>query len=201
MSSGREPDPPTSAAEAPEAPPRSHPGRTLIVITTIGVAAIWLLLDQATKALAVEALENTGRVIDLGFIDLNVIRNRGGAFGIPGLPGIFVVVTIVVIGLVARALPHTDRISLAVSYGLVSGGALGNVMDRIFRAPGFPSGAVVDFFDLRWYPIFNIADIGIVCGAISIAVLMTLVERDKKRAEESKRAAESVRTGTSTPGR
>ena len=186
---------------APPGPPRSHPGRTLIVITTIAVAAIWLLLDQATKALAVETLENTGRVIDLGFMDLNVIRNRGGAFGIPGLPGIFVLVTIVVIGLVVRALPQTDRISLAVAYGLVCGGALGNVMDRLFRAPGFPSGAVVDFFDLRWWPIFNIADIGIVVGAGSIAVLMTLVERDQKRAEEAKRAAESVRPGTSTPGR
>ena len=171
------------------------------MLTTIVVAGIWLLLDQATKALAVEMLENTGRVIDLGFMDLNVIRNRGGAFGIPGLPGVFVVVTVVVVGLVARALPQTDRISLAVAYGLVCGGALGNVMDRLFRAPGFPSGAVVDFFDLRWWPIFNIADIGIVVGAGSIAVLMTLVERDQKRAEEAKRAAESVRPGTSTPGR
>ena len=201
MTPGREPDQSASAAAAPEAPPRSHPGRTLIVITTVAVAAIWLLLDQATKALAVETLENTGRVIDLGFMDLNVIRNSGGAFGIPGLPGMFVVVTIVVLVLVVRALPHTDRISLAVAYGLVVGGALGNVMDRLFRAPGFPSGAVVDFFDLRWWPIFNIADIGIVCGATSIAVLMTRVERAQKRAEEAKRASESVRPGTSTPGR
>jgi signal peptidase II len=193
-----EPDTPPPAAGPP---PRSHPGRTLIVITTIVVAAIWLLLDQATKILAVEVLENTGRVIDLGFMDLNVIRNHGGAFGLPGLPGMFVVVTVVVLGLVTRALPQTDRISLAVSYGLVCGGALGNVMDRLFRTPGFPSGAVVDFFDLRWYPIFNIADIGIVTGAVSIAVLMTLVERDQKRAEEAKRAAESIRPGTSTPGR
>jgi signal peptidase II len=206
MSAGLEPGPaavpePDTPSEAAGPSPRSHPGRTLIVITTIVVAAIWLLLDQATKILAVEVLENTGRVIDLGFMDLNVIRNRGGAFGLPGLPGLFVLVTVVVLGLVTRALPHTDRISLAVSYGLVSGGALGNVMDRLFRAPGFPSGAVVDFFDLRWYPIFNIADIGIVTGAISIAVLMTLVERDQKRAEEAKRAAESIRPGTSTPGR
>ena len=182
-------------------PSRTHPGRTLIVITTVGIALIWLLLDQATKVLAVELLESKGRIIDLGFMDLNVIRNSGGAFGIPGLPGLFVVVTVVVIFLVARAIPSTDRLSLAVAYGLVCGGALGNVADRLFRAPGFPSGAVVDFFDLRWYPIFNIADIGIVCGAGAIAVLMTLIDREHRRAESGKAEAASVRPDTSTPGR
>ena len=180
---------------------RTHPGRTLIVITTVGIAAIWLLLDQATKILAVELLESKGRIIDLGFMDLNVIRNHGGAFGLPGLPGLFVVVTIVVIFLVARAIPGTDRLSLAVAYGLVCGGALGNVTDRLFRDPGFPSGAVVDFFDLRWYPIFNIADIGIVCGAAAIAVLMTLMDREQRRAEAGKTGAASVRPDTTTPGR
>ena len=188
------------AASPPSQSGRTHPGRTLIVITTVGIALIWLLLDQATKVLAVELLESRGRIINLGFMDLNVIRNSGGAFGIPGLPGMFVVVTVVVIFLVARAIPSTDRLSLAVAYGLVCGGALGNVTDRLFRDPGFPSGAVVDFFDLRWYPIFNFADIGIVCGAATIAVLMTLMDRER-RAESAKTGAASVRPDTTTPGR
>ena len=178
---------------------RAHPGG-LVVVTTVGVGLIWLLLDQATKVLAVHTLEAQGRIIDLGFMDLNVIRNSGGAFGFPGLPGLFLVVTVIVIFLVARALPSTDRLSLAVAYGLVSGGALGNVTDRLFRDPGFPSGAVVDFFDLRWWPIFNIADIGIVCGALSIAVLMTILEREQRAADEQA-SAESVRPDTTTPGR
>ena len=185
------------AADAP--PSRPHPGG-LIPITTIGVGLIWLLLDQATKVLAVHSLEAQGRIIDLGVMDLNVIRNSGGAFGIPGIPGMFVVVTIVVLALVARALPTTDRLSLAVAYGLVCGGALGNVMDRLFRDPGFPSGAVVDFFDLRWWPIFNIADIGIVLGALSIAVLMTRMDREQRSAD-ALAAKDSVRPDTSTPGR
>ena len=191
----------STPAEAASSPPRrSHPG-SLVTVTTALVGLIWLLLDQATKVLAVHTLEANGRIVDLGFLDLNVIRNSGGAFGIPGLPGMFVVVTIVVLTLVIRALPRTDRLSLAVAYGLVSGGALGNVMDRLFRFPGFPSGAVVDFFDLRWWPIFNIADIGIVTGAFAIALLMTVMEREQKQAEAAKLAAESVRPDATTPGR
>ena len=179
---------------------RTHPGRTLIVVTTVGVALIWLLLDQATKVLAVELLESRARVVGLGLIDLRVIRNSGGAFGIPGLPGMFVVVTVIVLGLVARAIPQTDRLLLATAYGLVCGGAMGNVADRLFRAPGFPSGAVVDFFDLGWFPVFNVADIGIVVGACAIAVLMTIVDREQRRAEQQVDDA-SVRPDTSTPGR
>ena len=189
----------SSDPTADSTPSRPHPGG-LIPITTIGVGLIWLLLDQATKVLAVHTLEVQGRIIELGIMDLNVIRNSGGAFGIPGLPGMFVVVTIIVLALVARALPSTDRLSLAVAYGLVSGGALGNVMDRLFRDPGFPSGAVVDVFDLRWWPIFNIADIGIVLGALSIAVLMTLLDREQRAAAEQAEK-DSVRPDTSTPGR
>ncbi len=195
------PQPGTDSTTSPGEVPRSHPGGRLVAVTAGVVAAIWLILDQATKILAVELLENNGRVVDLGFMDLNTIRNSGGAFGIPGLPGLFVVVTIIVLVLVIRALPRTDRLSLAVAYGLVCGGALGNVGDRLFRTPGFPSGAVVDFFDLRWWPIFNIADIGIVVGAFSIAVLMTLIEREQQRAEKQRLAGGSVRPDATTPGR
>ncbi len=194
----------TDAAPTPEAgsapPRRSHPG-SLIPITTALVALIWLILDQATKVLVVHTLEAEGRIIDLGVMDINVIRNSGGAFGFPGVPGLFVAVTVVVLVLVVRALPRTDRLSLAVAYGLVTGGAVGNVMDRLFRYPGFPSGAVVDFFDLRWWPIFNIADIGIVTGALLIALLMTLIEREEKRAQAAAAAPASVRPDATTPGR
>ena len=143
------------------------------------VAVGWLLLDQVTKLLAVRALE--GRPpIDLGVVDLRLVRNPGGAFGIPGLfPGLFILVTLVVIVLVLRALPHTDRLSLVVAYGLVTGGALGNVVDRIVRDPGFPSGRVVDFIDLGWWPVFNLADSGIVVGALLIALLLANQEHEE----------------------
>lgn len=143
------------------------------------VAVGWLLLDQGSKVLAVRALE--GRPpIDLGVIDLRLVRNPGGAFGIPGLfPGLFVLATVVVIVLVLRALPHTDRLPLAFAYGLVTGGALGNVVDRIVRDPGFPVGRVVDFIDLGWWPVFNLADSGIVVGAFLMVLFLGKQEREE----------------------
>ncbi|MGH8909982.1 MAG: signal peptidase II [Egibacteraceae bacterium] len=144
------------------------------------VAAGWLVLDQVSKALAVSRLERQGAV-DLGVVALRVIRNPGGAFGIPGVfPGLFVIVTVIVVAVVARALPRTDSRALVFAYGLVTGGALGNVVDRIVRAPGFPSGHVVDFIDLGWWPVFNLADVGICVGAGLIALLAARVERDER---------------------
>lgn len=139
------------------------------------VAAFWVVLDQATKSLAVETLAD--HTVRLSWLDLRLVRNPGGAFGLPGLPGLFVVVTVVVLVLVVRALPRTDRPSMAIAYGLLTGGALGNGLDRVLRAPGFPSGHVVDFVDLRWWPVFNIADIGIVTGAALVAVLLSSSDR------------------------
>ncbi|HVM00263.1 MAG TPA: signal peptidase II [Egibacteraceae bacterium] len=191
-----------AGATAPEPPSRrALPGR-LVKVTTFGVAAIWLLLDQATKVLAVAQLPATGIVgVELGFVDLRLVRNPGGAFGIPGFPGLFLVVTLLVLVLVVRALPRTDRLSLAVVYGLVTGGALGNVTDRLLRDPGFPSGHVVDFIDLGWWPVFNLADVGIVVGAVGIAILLTIVDREERAAEAERAQHRSVRPETSAPAR
>lgn len=198
---GRELDAFVAAAAGADAPPRRlHPGRLILAVWGV-VAGIWILLDQATKLLAVNVLEPTNRIVDLGFIQLRTIRNPGGAFGIPGVPGLFVVVSVVVLFLVIRALPHTDRISLAVAYGLVTGGAIGNVVDRITRVPGFPNGAVVDFFDLRWWPVFNVADIGIVTGAFAIAILMVQADREERAKESARSAQPSVRPDTAPPRR
>ena len=166
---------------------RTHPGSLVYAVTGI-VTAVWLLLDQATKQLAVTTLEGE-RPIDLGFIALRVVRNPGGAFSIPGLfDGIFVLVTVVVLVLVVRALPQTDRLSLATAYGLVLGGALGNCADRIARSPGFPNGHVVDFLDLGWFPVFNVADIGITSGAVLVGVILLLIEREDRAQRAARRA-------------
>ena len=192
---------PSSSSSAPSpASRRALPGR-LVGVVVVLTAAIWVVLDQATKGIAVALLAE--RTVDMGFFDFNLVRNPGGAFSIPGFPGMFVLVTVVVLVLVARAIPRTDRLSLAFCYGLLTGGAVGNVMDRIFRYPGFPSGYVVDFFDLRWFPVFNIADVGISCGAALVVLLMFRYEREEQQAE-ARREAEahrSVRPDTSTPRR
>lgn len=170
-----------------------EPPRRLVYATALGLAVIWLLLDQATKVLALAALEDGA--ISLGPVDLNAVKNQGGAFGLdPGFfPGLFIVVTIAVVLLIARALPRTDRLSLASAYGLIAGGALGNLVDRLFREPGFPRGAVVDFVDLGWWPVFNVADVGIVVGALVLALLLVKVDR-QERAQE-RRDEEESRTG------
>ncbi|MDP8969639.1 MAG: signal peptidase II, partial [Actinomycetota bacterium] len=202
---------PTSDAPAPESPEAqaSAAGGPEASATTVRVrlelplihvvaglvALIWVVLDQATKALAVETLSG-GRIIDLGFLDLRLIRNPGGAFGFPGFPGLFVVVAAVVVILVVRALPRTDRLSLAVAYGLITGGATGNVIDRLVRSPGFGTGHVIDFFDLRWWPVFNVADAGIVVGAALIAVLATLADRRERAAAEAQPRQPPTRPGS-----
>lgn len=186
------PAPPPTAAQPRERRPELP--RRLVYVTTLGVAAIWLLLDQATKVLALAHLPTAGAVgAELGPIDLRIVRNPGGAFGIPGFPGLFLIVTLLVILLVVRALPRTDRLSLAAVYGLVSGGALGNVTDRLTREPGFPSGHVVDFIDLGWWPVFNVADVGIVVGAVGIAVLLTIVDREERADAAARATHQSVR--------
>ena len=191
----------TRSAAPPPPTERSRPalpGR-LVYATTIGIASIWVLLDQATKALAVQSLPATGVVgADLGIVDLRLVRNPGGAFGIPGFPGLFLIVTLLVIILVARALPRTERLLLAAAYGLVTGGAVGNLVDRLVREPGFPSGHVIDFIDLGWWPVFNLADVGIVLGAAAIAILLTIVDREERAAEKERAAHRSVRPETPT---
>lgn len=188
------PDPPA----APEPTRRALPGR-LVYVVWLSVALILLVLDQSTK-FAAESRLSGGRVIDLGFIDLRLVYNPGGAFSLPGFPGMFVIVTAVVLVLVLRALPHTDRLVLATAYGLVTGGAFGNLADRLFRAPGFPSGEVVDFFDLGWWPVFNIADMAIVVGAALIALWLTVVDREERHEARYRAGHRSVRPHTTLIG-
>ena len=188
-----EPDP-----EVVHVPPRrALPGR-LVWVVWGAIALAVVVIDQATKALAV--LELSDRTIDLGVMDLHLVRNPNAAFDIPGFPGMFLLVAVVVVTMIVRTLPSTDRLSLATGYGLLTGGAVGNAIDRVARDPGFPAGHVVDFFDLGWYPVFNIADSAIVCGAIALAVLLLLVERDERRQAAAPRRR-SVRPGTGTPRR
>jgi signal peptidase II len=201
MSSPVDASEPAIATDAAGTPPRRPlPGR-LVYLVCAGVAAIWLLLDQATKVIAVETLQGRG-VVDAGLggvLEWELVRNTNAAFNIPGFTGMFVVVSIVVVLVVSRALPRTERLSLAFAYGLVTGGALGNLVDRLFREPGFPDGGVVDFIKIGWWPKFNLADSGIVVGALLIMVLMFLVDREERARERAGIGRESVRPDATGP--
>lgn len=186
----------TSTTPGTSAGRRALPGRTRYSLC-IGVAVIWLLLDQATKVLALKTLA-FGQPVDswLPLVEWQLVTNPNAAFGIPGFTGMFVLVTILVLVLIGRALPRTDRLSLAFAYGLVSGGALGNAFDRLFRANGFPDGEVVDFISLGFWPTFNIADVGIVVGAALVVVLLLRSETEDH--ERAGGGSQSVRP-TSVP--
>jgi len=138
------------------------------IITTV-VAAIVIAVDQLTKAWAVSRLDD-GNVIDVVWtLRLNLTFNGGMAFSQgTGLgPAIGVVALVVVVVLLA-SLRRAGSVGAAVALGLVVGGAIGNILDRLFRSgDGFLSGQVVDFIDFQWYPIFNVADAAIViCGLL-----------------------------------
>lgn len=176
------------------------PGR-LVWVVAFGAAAIVAIVDQATKVLAVGLLADGS--VDLGFVTLRLLRNPNAAFGIPGFTGMFLIVTVVVTVLVARLLARTDRLWLAFGYGLVLGGAFGNGIDRALRTPGFPGGKVVDFFDLGWFPVFNVADSAITVGATLVIVLMMWRERQEAQSAALANPNEtaSVRPDTMPPQR
>ena len=162
------------------APARLTPTRAGLVAAPLAIA--WLVIDQVTKAVAVDTLAGSPR--DLGWLRLVLVYNEGAAFGLPGFPGLFLGVTVVVLVLVGRALSRGVTTPVALAYGLVLGGALGNAVDRVIRPPGFPGGAVVDFLHLPWAPffhVFNVADVGITVGAPLLFLL--LLREDRRQAE------------------
>lgn len=122
---------------------------------------------------------------------LNLTFNTGAAFSQgQGLgPFIGIAAAAVVIGLLwsGRAVPNRTG---AVAMGMILGGALGNLGDRAFRAgDGFMGGAVVDFIDFQWFPVFNVADIGVVGGAM-LLILATAIADEPEVVDETVPAAD-----------
>ena len=132
------------------------------------VAVAVLVADQATKQLALDALADGPIHLIDGAVSLNLSYNSGGAFGLlQGLPEFFLVATIVVAGLILVWARGVDDPTLLVPLGMVLGGGLGNVTDRVVRDTG---GRVVDFIDLHVWPVFNLADSAIVIGVVVLLV-------------------------------
>jgi signal peptidase II len=138
----------------------------------LGSGLIVLALDQATKAIVVETLLPDRPVPFIkGVWYWTLQRNPGAAFGIfQRAPVVFTVLAIAIAGgiLFVSRRPH-DGVT-AVALGLVLGGALGNLADRLFRPPGPFRGRVIDFIDFRVWPTFNFADAAVVAGAILLAL-------------------------------
>ena len=157
-------------AETTAASPPGDPApRTRHPLLAIGaVSAVVVVVDQLTKWWALEALTEPGRVIDLVWtLRLRVIYNTGTAFSLTSDSGpiVSVIALVVVAFLLWSGRDQRSRWVLA-SYGLVVGGTFGNMVDRIFRDgnEGVLGGAVVDFVDLQWFPVFNLADAALTVG-------------------------------------
>ena len=133
----------------------------------LSVAALVLALDIATKVLAVKLLVPNEPVPIIGdTVSWTLVRNSGAAFSMA--TGYTWVLTLIAMGVVGGIAWMGRRLVSpwwALGLGLVLGGALGNLMDRVFRAPGPLRGHVVDFLSIGWWPVFNLADSAVVCGA------------------------------------
>lgn len=138
------------------------------------VAAVVLAIDQLTKTWAVNTLAT--RDIDLvGSLRLHLARNRGAAFSIGlGTGGVVAILAIVVVIVLIAVGRNLDTRLGVLSLGMVLGGALGNLADRAFReGSGFLGGAVIDFVDLQWWPVFNVADVAVSIGGVLLVLTAT----------------------------
>lgn len=159
------------------------PGRRPLSRSAAGIivailAALVLAADQFVKHLTIENLPLHEVVPVLGeFLQLYYIRNSGAAFSLGSeVTWIFTIALTVVAGIIIwKSFGLRSRL-WAVVLGLLLGGVLGNLTDRLLREPGFAVGHVVDMISMPWMmpAIFNVADIFIVCGMIAVALLVVL---------------------------
>lgn len=150
--------------------------------TTAAMAVGVLAVDQLTKYLALENLAPGVRVPILGpVLEFMLVRNSGAAFSLgAGVTWLFTLILgIVAIVLLWLAFRRVAVKSWAIVFGLLLGGVLGNLSDRLFRTPGFPEGHVVDFIYTPWMmpAIYNVADIFIVTSMIVVALFVVTGRR------------------------
>jgi signal peptidase II len=170
----------------------AEPGRRRVVPLACIAAAV-LTVDLATKVAAVATLQDRPPVELLGgAVYLVHARNTGAAFSLG--EGYTIVLSLFAVGVVAyivRAARTLRSLGWAVGLGLVLGGALGNLVDRVFREPGFLRGGVVDFVSLfdeagRVWPVFNVADSCLVTGvALLVVMVFRGVQADGTRASDA----------------
>lgn len=182
--------------EADRSEPSEKPGRVLRPRLIIGLALLALLtvaVDQITKTIVVSTMTE-GQVVTVipGVLQWRFVRNAGAAFSFAeGQTWIFSIIAVVVAGVVIWAARRIESRSWAVVFGLLLGGTLGNLIDRLFREPGFGIGRVIDFIFLPWMmpAIFNVADMAISAAVVILGILIiTSVGFDGKRARSDKKS-------------
>ncbi len=164
--------------EEPAEPVAAEPLRPRRIGLVTALALVVIALDQLTKLLVVADLDPEGapkRILG-GVVYLSVIRNAGAAFSTAtGVTWVLALVAIAVVVVIIRMARKLRSTAWAIALGLILGGAIGNLIDRIFRSPGFLRGHVVDFISLfepdgRHFAVFNLADSGITLGAAALVL-------------------------------
>jgi signal peptidase II len=173
------------------------------VTVLLCLAAFALAVDLLTKHLALQQLSDREPVRLLGgAVYLSLTRNSGAAWSLgKDYTFIFPIIAIGVLLWIAWMARTLRSVPWAVSLGLVVGGVVGNLIDRIFRAPGWFVGHVVDMVSVfdpygRVFPIFNVADSALVCGVLlAVGLEFTGRQRDGTRALADERRADSDTNG------
>ena len=150
--------------------------RRLVPLVLVAVAAIIFAVDQLVKNWVVTHLPEGETVPVLGeFLQWHFVRNPGAAFSMAsGSTWIFTILAAVVVVVILWQIRRLRSISWSIFLGLLLGGVLGNLTDRLTREPGFPVGHVIDFISTPWlwlgFPqgIYNIADMAIVAESLSV---------------------------------
>lgn len=139
----------------------------------LAVAVGWFVVDQLTKWWAVSL---DGRQIDVVWtLRFAKTENTGASFSMGSGMGPWIgLLSLLIVGVLVWQGRKVQSRLRAIAMGMIVGGALGNVVDRAVRGDGFLDGGVIDFIDLQWWPVFNVADIGVVCGAILLIVSLLI---------------------------
>jgi signal peptidase II len=159
-------------------------GRSRRALALYGTAAVVLALDQLTKHLVVTSLAGRPPVDLVGdVVQLRYTTNSGGAFSLlTGAPLFFAIMAMVIIGGIVYASHRAQPLSMLVILGLILGGALGNLTDRLLRGDALLRGEVVDFIKVGIWPVFNLADSCVVVGGILLAIFLGRAELESDQA-------------------
>lgn len=165
--------------------------------TSASIIVLTVALDQLTKEWATNRLSG-GRAIDvLPTVDFRLAYNSGFSFSTGSGQGQLVALLVLALcGFIAFQIWRETVVARAALFSVILGGALGNLLDRFFRADdGVLSGEVVDFIDVSWYAVFNVADSFVVCGCIAFVIYELL-----HRADDDAVEAEPANQATSSSG-
>ncbi len=149
----------------------------------VAIVVIEVVLDQSTKWWAKSSL-HTGRAVSvLPTVDFRLAFNSGFSFSTGSSRGQLITVLVAAIaGVLVWQIMREARTTRTFLMAVILGGAIGNLLDRVFRADdGLFSGRVIDFIDVSWYAVFNVADMFVVVGAITLVIHEVLHDRHSTR--------------------